>query len=107
MSFFEPYKDGYLLRIKLSPNASRSAFGAEVFTDSAGKEYLKASVTVVPEKGKANRELLKMLASELKLSGSNLEVIGGQTDHLKKIYIKTPLSEDFEQKLLLLRKEKR
>lgn len=106
MSFFEPYKNGCLLRVKLAPNSARNTFGADVFTDVNGNEYLKASVTVVPEKGKANKELLKLLAKNLEIAVSNLKIVSGQTDHLKKIFINLPLNTKLEQKIALLKKEK-
>lgn len=106
MSFYEPHKSGSLIRIKLTPNAAKNAFGSEFFTDATGAEYLKASVTVAPEKGKANKELLKMLSKNLGLPVSIFEVISGQTDHLKKIFIRHQLDVFLEQKLALLKKEK-
>lgn len=105
MSFFEPCKNGYLLRIKLTPNANKNALGGGVFLDANGNEYLKATVTATPEKGRANKELLKMLAKSLKIAGSSLEIISGQTDHLKKILIDVSLSESLEQQLVSLKKE--
>lgn len=106
MSFFEPYKNGCLLKIKLTPNASKNAFGSEVFVDAFGSEYLKASITAVPEKGKANKMLLKMLAKNLGLAISDFEIIGGQTEHLKKIFIAQSFNEELQQKIVSLKKEK-
>lgn len=106
MCWFEPYKNGCLLRIKLAPSAAKNAFGAEVFVDVNAKEYLKVSVVAVPEKGKANKELLKMLAKSLKMGVSDFEIIGGQTDHLKKIFINLPLDAKLEQKLTSLKRKK-
>jgi uncharacterized protein YggU (UPF0235/DUF167 family) len=106
MSFFEPYKGGSLIKIKLTPNATKNAFGAEVFIDANGAEYLKASVTTAPEKGKANKELLKMLAKSLELAISKFELISGQTDHFKKIFINQALNEELAQKIYSLKKEK-
>ncbi len=106
MSFFEPYKNGCLLRIKLAPNAAKNAFGADVFVDASGTEYLKVSVVTVAEKGKAKKELLKMLAKNLKIAVSNMEIICGQTDHLKKIFINISFTTELEQKLVSLKKEK-
>lgn len=106
MSFFEPYKSGYLLKIKLSPNAAKNAFGRGVFIDANGVEYLKTSVTAVPEKGRANKELLKMLAKNLGIAASKFQIICGQTDHLKKIFIEQAFDAEFEQKLAALNGEK-
>lgn len=105
MSFFEPCKNGCLLKIKLSPNAAQNAFGAGVFIDADGEEYLKVSVTAVPEKGKANKELLKMISKKLKTAVSNLEIVSGQTDRLKKIFINSFLTAELEEKIISLKKE--
>lgn len=106
MSFFEPYKNGYLLRIKLAPNAAKNVLGADVFCDVNGAEYLKACVTATPEKGKANKELLKLLSKTLDIAVSNFEIVVGQTEHLKKIYLKLPICDDLSRKMALLQKEK-
>lgn len=106
MSFYEPYKNGCLVKIKLAPNASVNAFGAEVYIDANGNEYLKASVVTVPEKGKANKELIKMLAKKLKIAVSGIEIIAGQSDHFKKIFINMEYTKEAELKLSSLKKEK-
>jgi uncharacterized protein (TIGR00251 family) len=106
MSFFEPDKNGCVLRIKLSPNAKKSALGIGVFVDADGREYLKASVVCVPEKGKANKGLLKMLSKRLKIAISDLKIISGETDHKKKVQISAPLTAELEEKIALLKEEK-
>ncbi len=106
MSFFELNNDGCVLRIKLSPNAKKSALGSGVFVDADGREYLKASVVCVPEKGKANKELLKMLSKRLKIAISDLKIISGETDHKKKVQISAPLTAELEEKIALLKEEK-
>ena len=106
MSFFERYKTGYLLRIKLTPSAGENFVGRGVCCCSDNKEYLKASVVSVPEKGKANKELLKILSKKLHIAKSLLNIISGETEHWKKIYIDVEQKNDFEEKLNLLKKEK-
>ena len=96
MGFFEPYKHGYLLRVKLSPGASSCGFRG-LFADVEQNLWLKVSITTVPEKGKANKELIKMLAKELKLSQSLFEIVSGITDHMKKIYIENTDSAIYEK----------
>jgi hypothetical protein len=105
MTFYEVYKSGYLLRIKLSPGASSCEF-RDVFNDEKGVCYLKTSVNAVAEKGKANKELIKFLAASLKIAKSSITVISGTTDHLKKIFIDVPQTEEFCRKLSALKKEK-
>ena len=93
MSVCEPYKSGCLLRVKLTPNASFCGFKGTV-ADADGTLYLKTYVQVAPEKGKANDELIKMLAKKLKIAKSNISVIGGATEHYKKIYMETVSVEE-------------
>lgn len=106
MAFFERYKDGWLLRIKLSPGASFNGF-RDTFTDETGIIYLKAAVTAVPEKGKANAALLRLLAKTLSVARSSLRLISGETDRIKKIYLQIPVTEETEQKLNSLLKEEK
>lgn len=96
--FFEPGKDGFFIRIKLTPNASSCGFG-ELFVYADGAVYLKAGVTVAPEKGKANKELIKMLAKELEISKQSIELVSGATTHYKKFYVALPLTVQLQNKL--------
>lgn len=104
MCFYEPYKTGCAIRIKLTPNAAFCGFGS-LFVNADGQTYLKTYLTTVPEKGKANKELLKMLAKELQISKQNIELLSGATTHLKKLYLQTPLTPELMQKLNNLIKE--
>lgn len=81
------------MRVKLTPNASFCGFKGTV-SDADGAIYLKAYVQVAPEKGKANEELIKMLAKKLKVAKSNISVISGATEHYKKIYMETAAIEE-------------
>lgn len=51
--------------------------------------YLKINVVSVPEKGKANKELISYLAKVLKIAKTDMEIISGALDRYKKILIKT------------------
>lgn len=75
------------MNVRIMPNAS--VCGARgVFTDADGAEYLKISVVSIPEKGKANKELLSFLAKRLKTAKSNFEIISGASERCKRILIK-------------------
>lgn len=104
MTFFTADDKGYLLKIKLAPNSAQNGFKG-VFCDEKGDIFLKATVTVVPEKGKANKELIALLAKTLKIAKSKITLISGETDHFKKIYIEMLPSPDFSDKLAALTKE--
>ena len=98
MSFYEPFKSGFIVRIKLTPNASACGFG-DLFQNADEQVYLKAGITTAPEKGKANKDLIKMLAKELQIAKQNIELVSGATAHLKKLYINEPLTPELTQKL--------
>ena len=80
--------DGIILPIKVS--AGSRVAGLRGVQDGA----LKVSVTVAPEKGKANKAVLKLLAAELDLPKSSLQIIAGETNTLKQVLIRnsTPQS---------------
>ena len=98
MTFFAHYKSGYKICIKLTPNAKNSEIKG-VLTDANGEEFLKISLNAVPEKGKANQELLKFLAKKLQFSKSDFSILSGLTDHYKKIYINVPQTVENDNKI--------
>lgn len=96
MSFFEKKKEGYLLRVRLTPNSSLVKTNG-VMEDAKGEVFLKINVISVPEKGKANKELLDFLSKMLDIAKSSIKIISGETDRYKKLMIETNV--DLENKL--------
>ncbi|HZG27445.1 hypothetical protein SAMN05421890_2923 [Ensifer adhaerens] len=98
-----PYQvnaDHVRLSVKLTPNAGRDGIdGAETGAD--GESMLKARVTAVPEKGKANKALIEILAKSMKLPKSSISVISGDTARKKILRIEGD-TEDIVQKLQTL-----
>jgi len=80
------HKNGVTLAVKLTPNASKNAF-VRIEMDSTGKTILRASVTVIPEKGKANAALIKLMSQKLNLPKSMFQIIAGQLSQHKSILI--------------------
>ena len=70
------------LRIKVRPNASKNEIREEM-TDGTWK----INIAAVAERGKANEELVKFLAKELKIRKENVKIISGAGDHVKLIKI--------------------
>ncbi len=93
--FYEKHISGYILRIRVTPNSSVSGF-QDIFIDPNGVKYLKTNLNSVPEKGKANQELIKLLSKTLKLSKSCFSVISGLTDRYKKVLLETEHSDEIE-----------
>lgn len=66
-----------LLYIKATPKSSSNRIKYE--KDSDGKEIIRVYVTEAPEDGKANKAIIKLLAKELGVPKSALEIIKGET----------------------------
>jgi uncharacterized protein (TIGR00251 family) len=85
----QPWKrqaDGLRLFVRLTPKGGRDAIeGVKPTAD--GSAELAARVTAVPEDGKANAALLKLLAKSLKLPGRDFQIVAGATDRHKQVFI--------------------
>lgn len=77
---------GLRLFVRLTPKASRDRVDGPV-PEADGGTVLKASVTAVPEDGKANAALIKMLAKEWRVPKSDFEIVAGATDRRKTLLI--------------------
>ena len=77
---------GLRVAVRLTPKASRDRIqGAGAEAD--GSVVLKAQVTTVPEDGKANAALIKLLSKQWRVPKSDMEIIQGATDRRKVILI--------------------
>lgn len=65
------------LSLKVAPKASRNAVSGWM------GETLKLSVTVAPEKGKANQAVIELLAEVLHLPKSAVRIVRGETSTSK------------------------
>lgn len=69
--------------VRLTPNAKKNEIVG--WTTHAEKEVLKAHVTAVPEKGKANQALIKLLSKTYKIPKSFICIIRGETSRTKTV----------------------
>ncbi|MBD3330367.1 DUF167 domain-containing protein [Candidatus Peregrinibacteria bacterium] len=74
-------KTGYL-RIKVIPGSPKTCI-SEIMAD----ETIKIRIAAPPEKNKANKELIKFLAKELKIGTERIKILSGRTEKLKLIKI--------------------
>lgn len=81
-----PDPQGVRLACRVTPKSSRNAVDG-LHAASDGKVSLKARVTSAPEKGKANKAVIKLLASETGLAPSTMCVIAGEQSRNKTILI--------------------
>ena len=78
--------DHLRLSVRLTPNGGRDAIdGME--TGSEGECYLKARVSVAPEKGKANKALIALIAKSIGIPKSALSLVSGETARKKILRI--------------------
>lgn len=78
---------GVQVRIRLTPRAGADRIG-EVMVDDAGAALLKVYVTAVPEDGRANAALVKLLARAWKLPRTAIDIASGQTGRRKTLIIR-------------------
>jgi hypothetical protein len=83
---FKPVADGVRVAIRLTPKASRNAI-AGIAEAGQGEAVLKVMVTAVPEAGKANEALIKLLAKEWGVAKSSVSLVAGATDRNKILHI--------------------
>ena len=79
--FVKKHNPDYL-RIKVLPKSPKNEV-VDILDDNTVKIRIKA----VPEKGKANKELIKFLSKELDLPKERVQIISGKTDSVKLIKI--------------------
>jgi uncharacterized protein len=84
------------LTVRVQPNASTDQIlGPE--TDAAGRAHLKVRVRAVPEDGKANAAVEKLIAKHLGLPKSAVRVVTGAKNRVKGLEIDGP--PDLAEKL--------
>lgn len=77
--------ESYKLALRLTPRSGRDAvLGVK---DVEGLLEVQACVTAPPDNGKANKALCKLIASELGIAKSKVEVVQGQTSRHKRLAI--------------------
>ena len=72
--------------VKLTPKASKSEIKGW-YEGPEGEKILKACVTAVAEKGKANEALIKLLAKYFSIPKSNITLLRGETSRVKTFEI--------------------
>ena len=84
--FFDKTSQGVIIRVRLSPNSS-SCKANGFFQTPDDLTFIKINVISVPEKGKANQELINWFSKQLKIAKSQISIISGELDRYKKILI--------------------
>lgn len=77
------------LHVRLTPKADRDAIDGIVCM-ADGRSVLAVRVRAVPEKGKANKALIALIAKQLKLTKSSVTLASGVTSRIKGLRIDEP-----------------
>ncbi len=75
----QPDSKGLIIKIRVEPRSSRAGI-----TGAYGNG-LKVKLTSPPVEGKANKELIEILAKEFKITKKNVEIISGKTSKNKVV----------------------
>lgn len=78
--------EGVRLRLRVTPKASADRI-QKIEATADGSSRLKVQVTSVPEDGKANAAVIKLLAKAFRVPKTSLSVISGATDRNKLLLI--------------------
>ncbi len=79
----EAWEDGAAFYIKAHAGARRDRL------NGVHDGMIKVEVTTAPEKGKANKAIVKLLAKTLELSPANVIVVSGDTSQKKRIGVRS------------------
>lgn len=74
------------LAVRLTPNGGRDSVDG-IEADGEGEAYLKARVSAVPEKGKANKALIILIGKALGVPKSSVSLVSGDTARKKILRI--------------------
>ncbi|NGX44741.1 MAG: hypothetical protein K1060chlam3_00916 [Candidatus Anoxychlamydiales bacterium] len=80
-----------ILKVKIIPKSKvNQIIGFE-------EDTLKIRIKASPEKGKANKELIRFIAKSLSIAQSRISIISGHTSRLKKLQIEGISKKDLTQ----------
>ena len=83
---FTVVRDGVAVAVRLRPGASANRIdGIQTMAD--GRPRLQARVTAVPEKGKANQALIKLLAKAWRVPRGSLAITAGAKNRDKTVLL--------------------
>ena len=93
MLHLEPHSAGVVLPVRAHAGARRNMLKGI----HAGA--LQVMVTQAPEKGKANKAIIELLADKLGLRKNQLELLAGETSSQKKFLVREITAEELQQRI--------
>jgi len=79
---------GIVVSVKIQPKSSKNRVIGEY------ADRIKIAVTVAPEKGKANKAVIKLFAKWLGVKSSDIQIISGETSRDKDLFIRNITKEE-------------
>ncbi len=93
---WEIVKEHLMVHARVTPNARKNGIGG-LYEAADGSQALGIYVSVPPEKGKANKAAIAILAKALKVPKSSISVAMGETSRDKVFKIPPPHDEAVER----------
>jgi uncharacterized protein (TIGR00251 family) len=93
MIALEPHAEGTILPVRAQPGSRKNEFRGEQ------DGMLKVCVTQSPEKGKANKAIIELLAKKLSLRKSAIELLTGETSHHKRFLVRGATPQELARKI--------
>jgi len=85
---------GCVLVVEVTPGASKT----EVMKFDPWRGALQVRVAAEARDGAANKELIRLIASELSIPKTDARILRGERSHLKSVYV--PMDEERVKKVL-------
>jgi uncharacterized protein (TIGR00251 family) len=89
----ESHPEGTILPVKAHAGARRNAIRGQ----QAGA--LQVSVTQAPEKGKANKAIIALLAQALEVRKSQIELLAGETSPHKRFLVRAIAAPELAERI--------
>lgn len=90
----EPWEDGAAFHVKAHAGAKRDSLAG------LHDGMLKVEVTTAPEKGKANKAIVKLIAKRLNLPPGALHLLSGETNPKKRFGARGIAPDDLRNRIL-------
>lgn len=75
------------ISVKVTPKASKPRIEKDLLPDEHGNDFYKVWVRAVPEDGKANKEVVEMMAELLGVAKSRVKIIRGDANKNKVLEV--------------------
>ena len=98
-----PKEQEFRIAVRLTPKANCDAIDG--FEESPDGEVIRARVRAIPEKGKANAALIKLISKWLNIKKSDIELTSGSKSRHKILIISGNIN-DLNERLSDLRENK-